>query len=185
MLEFVNVDKLFHECMEVATEHLRVVLIFLFVDFTVGVSEVAKPSVVGEVVNEGFEEGRDDVEGHQDGLARVAVVAARVGDFDGENWAFNDFVFNLKILPNGDVGSNPNAVGEACFREDFHVKAKAFQKVLDKSHLNFLMCHDIGRSHAESWIGAKVFIVLLFVKRLEVAEFVARVILHSGKKKDL
>ena len=122
MLEFVNVDKLFHECMEVAAEHLREVSVLLHVNFTVGASEVAKPSVVGVVVDKRFEEGRDDVEGHQDGLARVAVVAARVGDFDGEYRTFDNFVFDLKILPNGDVGSNPNAVGEACFREYFHVK---------------------------------------------------------------
>jgi len=170
--------------MEVAAEHLREVSVLLHVNFTVGASEVAKPSVVGEVVDEGFDEGRDDVEGHQDGFVRVAVVAARVGDFDGENRAFDNFVFDLKVLPNGDVGSNPNAVRESCFREDFYVKSKAFQKVPDKSHLDFLMCHDIGGSHAEPRIGAEVFIVLLFVKRLEVAEFVMCVFLHSGKKND-
>ena len=158
---------------------------FFLIDFTVVASEEANPSVVGEVVDEGFEEGRDDVKGHQDGLARVTVVAAGVGDFDGENRAFDNFVFDLKVLPNGDVGSNPNAVRESCFREDFYVKSKAFQKVPDKSHLDFLMCHDIGGSHAEPRIGAEVFVVLLFVKRLEVAEFVMCVFLHSGKKNDV
>jgi len=179
MLEFVNVDKLIHECMEVAAEHLREVSVLLHVNFTVGASEVAKPSVVGEVVDEGFEEGRDDVEGHQDGFARVAVVAARVGDFDGEDRVLGYHFMIIKISPNGDIRGNPNAVGESCFRE--YVFAKAFQIILCESHLNHLMCLDIGRSHAESRIGAKVFIVLLFVKRLEVAEFVEGVFLHSGK----
>lgn len=156
---------------------------FFLVDFTVVASEEANPGVVGEVEDEGFEEGWDDVKGHDDGLAGVAVVASGVGDFDGEDRVSCYHLMVIKISPDGDVGCDPNAVGESCFREN--VIAKTFQIILREFHLKHLMRHDIGRSHAESGIGAEGFVVLLFVKRLEVAEFVAGVFLHSGKIKDL